>query len=206
MKYDHRKVLGTQGQAMAKRNRVRRAALQQLRTGPSIRPGLDQTINVHLGDRTGRLIGALGRPLACIPATATPRRSPRSPFRSTSRVSAHLPISADQGVTRTPRAFPEAQHDFRGLFPIIKKGRSRQGAFSALNLDYLGKPSVLGAKKCSHVLSQAPAQPHRVRTRCTLNRHVPMVLLKRSCESHVTPIRSRAARDGRARVRDRPHL
>ena len=115
-----------------------------------------------------------------------PRRSPRSPFRSTSRVSAHLPISADQGVTRDPRAFPEAQHDFRGLFPIIKKGRSRQGAFSALNLDYLGKPSVLGAKKCSDVLSQASGSAasgdivivHRVRARCTHS------TLRRSTSSH----------------------
>ena len=60
--------------------------------------------------------------------------------------------SAGQGVTRTPRASPEAQHDFTGPFLLSKKGRSRQGAVNALNLDYLGKPSVLGAKKCSDVL------------------------------------------------------
>ena len=110
------------------------------------------------------------------------------------------------GVTRTPRAFPEAQHGFTGLFLIIKKGRSRQGAFSALNLDYLGKPYVLGAENCSDVLSQAAAQPHRVRTCCTLHRHVSMVLLKRCGESHVTPIRSQAARDGRRRKRHKRHL
>ena len=177
-----------------------------LRTGPVDTTRSDPTINTHLANRIGRLSGAVCRPSACVPATATPRRRPSSSFRSSSTLSAHLPISAGQGVTRTPRAFPEAQHGFTGLFLIIKKGRSRQGAFSALNLDYLGKPYVLGAKNCTDVLSQAAAQPHRVRTCCTLHRHVSMVLLKRCGESHVTPIRSQAARDGRRRKRHKRHL
>ena len=151
----------------------------------------------------------LCRPSAYTPVTAMRRRRPCSSFRSTSTPSAHLPHRPNVGVNPTPKASPGRCGGFSPAFVMIKDGYSRRGTFSALNLDYLNclnKPYVLGAKNCSDVLSQAPAQPHRVRTRCTLNRHVPMLLLKRSCESHVTRIRSQGARDGRRRKRHKLHF
>ena len=159
----------------------------------------DPTINMHLANRIGRRSGALCRPPAHTPATAMRRRRPCSSLRSTSRLSAHLSHKLDMGVSPTPKASPGTCGLLCPAFVMINDGYSRQGAFTALNLEYSSKLSVLGAKNCSHVLSQAPAQPHRVRARCTLHRHVSMLLLKRSCESHVTRIRSQGARPGRTR-------
>ena len=179
----------------------------QLRTGPSIRPGQTQPSTrisqIASDDLAGRSadLQHTSRPQ---PRLGDVRALHSGRLPESARIFQTGPTWVSAGPQT--KASPGRCGRFSPAFVTIKDGYSRRGAFSALNLDYLNKPYVLGAKNCSDVLSQAAAQPHRVRTWSTLHRHVSMVLLKRCGESHVTPIRSQAARDGRRRKRHKRHF